>query len=77
MIGGMSWEASIEHYRIINEVTRERLVGLSALHWESAWSITAQKRERKPKKCSGWPGTFRSFSCISCRSWFIMIKLIC
>ena len=38
----MSWEASIEHYRIINEVTRERLVGLSALRWESAWSITAK-----------------------------------
>ena len=28
LIGGMSWEASIEYYRIINEVTREKLGGL-------------------------------------------------
>jgi len=28
LIGGMSWESSIEYYRIINEQTRERLGGL-------------------------------------------------
>jgi len=28
LIGGMSWESSIEYYRIINEVTKERLGGL-------------------------------------------------
>ena len=28
MIGGMSWESSIEYYRIINEVVREKLGGL-------------------------------------------------
>jgi aspartate racemase len=28
LIGGMSWESSIEYYRIINEVVRERLGGL-------------------------------------------------
>lgn len=28
LIGGMSWESSIEYYRIINEVMRERLGGL-------------------------------------------------
>jgi len=28
MIGGMSWESSIEYYRIINETVRERLGGL-------------------------------------------------
>jgi aspartate racemase len=28
LIGGMSWESSIEYYRIINQVTRERLGGL-------------------------------------------------
>lgn len=28
LIGGMSWESSIEYYRIINEVTREKLGGL-------------------------------------------------
>lgn len=28
LIGGMSWESSIEYYRIINEVTRDRLGGL-------------------------------------------------
>jgi aspartate racemase len=28
IIGGMSWESSIEYYRIINEVTREKLGGL-------------------------------------------------
>ena len=28
MIGGMSWESSIEYYRIINQVTRKKLGGL-------------------------------------------------
>ena len=28
IIGGMSWESSIEYYRIINELTREKLGGL-------------------------------------------------
>ncbi len=28
IIGGMSWESSIEYYRIINEVTREKKGGL-------------------------------------------------
>lgn len=28
MIGGMSWESSVEYYRIVNEVVRERLGGL-------------------------------------------------
>ncbi|MDO9545558.1 MAG: aspartate/glutamate racemase family protein [Pelolinea sp.] len=28
IIGGMSWESSIEYYRIINEITREKLGGL-------------------------------------------------
>ena len=28
LIGGMSWESSIEYYRIINEVTKEKLGGL-------------------------------------------------
>ena len=28
MIGGMSWESSIEYYRIINEAVREKLGGL-------------------------------------------------
>jgi len=28
LIGGMSWESSIEYYRIINEVTKDRLGGL-------------------------------------------------
>jgi aspartate racemase len=28
LIGGMSWESSIEYYRIINELVRERLGGL-------------------------------------------------
>ena len=28
LIGGMSWESSIEYYRIINEEVRERLGGL-------------------------------------------------
>ncbi|MCD6576961.1 MAG: aspartate/glutamate racemase family protein [Anaerolineaceae bacterium] len=28
IIGGMSWKSSIEYYRIINEVTREKLGGL-------------------------------------------------
>ena len=28
LIGGMSWESSVEYYRIINEVVRERLGGL-------------------------------------------------
>jgi aspartate racemase len=28
LLGGMSWESSIEYYRIINQVTRERLHGL-------------------------------------------------
>lgn len=28
IIGGMSWESSLEYYRIINQITRERLGGL-------------------------------------------------
>jgi aspartate racemase len=28
IIGGMSWESSIEYYRIMNEITREKLGGL-------------------------------------------------
>jgi aspartate racemase len=28
LLGGMSWESSIEYYRIINQITRERLGGL-------------------------------------------------
>ena len=28
LIGGMSWESSIEYYRIVNEITREKLGGL-------------------------------------------------
>lgn len=28
LIGGMSWESSVEYYRIINETTREKLGGL-------------------------------------------------
>jgi hypothetical protein len=28
LIGGMSWESSVEYYRIINEVMRDRLGGL-------------------------------------------------
>jgi aspartate racemase len=28
LLGGMSWESSIEYYRIINELTRDRLGGL-------------------------------------------------
>lgn len=28
LIGGMSWESSIEYYRIINEITKEKLGGL-------------------------------------------------
>ncbi len=28
LIGGMSWESSIEYYRIINEITQEKLGGL-------------------------------------------------
>jgi aspartate racemase len=30
LIGGMSWESSIEYYRIINRVTHERLGGLNS-----------------------------------------------
>mgnify|MGYP003577820048 CR=1 FL=1 len=28
LLGGMSWESSIEYYRMINEIARERLGGL-------------------------------------------------
>ena len=28
MIGGMSWESSIEYYRIVNQTVREKLGGL-------------------------------------------------
>ena len=28
LIGGMSWESSIEYYRIINQVVRDKLGGL-------------------------------------------------
>src|SRR6476646_4294612 len=28
LLGGMSWESSIEYYRLVNEITRERLGGL-------------------------------------------------
>src|SRR3954449_12719984 len=28
LLGGMSWESSIEYYRLVNEITRDRLGGL-------------------------------------------------
>jgi aspartate racemase len=28
MLGGMSWESSAQHYRLVNELARERLGGL-------------------------------------------------
>ena len=28
LLGGMSWESSIEYYRLVNEATRDRLGGL-------------------------------------------------
>ncbi|RPJ50921.1 MAG: aspartate/glutamate racemase, partial [Chloroflexi bacterium] len=28
LIGGMSWESSLEYYRILNETVRDRLGGL-------------------------------------------------
>ena len=28
LIGGMSWESTAEYYRLLNEMTRERLGGL-------------------------------------------------
>jgi len=28
MLGGMSWESSAQYYRLVNELTRERLGGL-------------------------------------------------
>ena len=28
LLGGMSWESSIEYYRLVNEITRERFGGL-------------------------------------------------
>ena len=28
LIGGMSWESSLEYYRLLNEATREKLGGL-------------------------------------------------
>jgi aspartate racemase len=30
MLGGMSWESSAEYYRLVNEIVRERLGGLSS-----------------------------------------------
>lgn len=57
LIGGMSWESSIEYYRIINETTKEKLGGLHSakslmvtvdfaeiekLQHEGRWSEAAQ-----------------------------------
>jgi aspartate racemase len=30
LLGGMSWESSVEYYRLVNEIVRERLGGLSS-----------------------------------------------
>lgn len=32
LLGGMSWESSVEYYRIVNEQVRERLGGLHSAH---------------------------------------------
>jgi len=32
LLGGMSWESSVEYYRIINETVRDRLGGLHSAH---------------------------------------------
>ncbi len=32
LIGGMSWESSLEYYRILNELIKEKLGGLSSAH---------------------------------------------
>jgi len=57
LIGGMSWESSLEYYRIINEFVRDQLGGLhsakivlysfdfaeiAALQYEENWDATAQ-----------------------------------
>ena len=31
LIGGMSWESSLEYYRIINQATKDRLGGLHSV----------------------------------------------
>jgi aspartate racemase len=30
LLGGMSWESSAEYYRLVNEIVRDRLGGLSS-----------------------------------------------
>lgn len=36
LIGGMSWESSIEYYRIINETVRDKLGGLHVPAFDTA-----------------------------------------
>lgn len=51
LIGGMSWESSIEYYRIINEETKKRLGGLhnavSLMHTVDFAAIEVMQRENR------------------------------
>jgi aspartate racemase len=45
LIGGMSWESSLEYYRIINRTTRERLGGVHSAR-SLMWSVDFGEIER-------------------------------
>ncbi|WP_457027929.1 aspartate/glutamate racemase family protein [Kitasatospora sp. P5_F3] len=45
LIGGMSWESSAEYYRLLNELTRERLGGLHSARCV-LWSVDFAEIER-------------------------------
>ena len=38
LLGGMSWESSAEYYRLLNELTRERVGGLHSAEC-LLWSV--------------------------------------
>ncbi|RCV52631.1 aspartate/glutamate racemase family protein [Marinitenerispora sediminis] len=57
LIGGMSWESSAEYYRLLNELTRERLGGH---HCAPSVMVTVDFAEIEAMQRAGdWPGAGR------------------
>jgi hypothetical protein len=52
LLGGMSWESSIEYYRIINQVVRQRLGGLHSAR-SLMYSLNVAELVLQPFPCDG------------------------
>ena len=58
LIGGMSWESTIEYYRIINEMVKEKLGGwnsakimLYSVNFDQIYQLQQQNKWNNVAKC--------------------------